>query len=980
VTPRGHDGCVNQLLALVLTDMVDSTQLNERLGDTRMVALWASHDRAARELMEKWGATEVARSDGFLLLFSGVHEAVGFSLAYHRMLALLKPPMAARVGVHVGPVRLRHNSADDHARGAPLVEVDGIALPTAARVMGAATGRQTLLTSQAAQALGSTSLRCVSHGHWRLKGLTEPVELFGVSEPPETSDTPESALTPPAESPKAYRVVWRNGVWLPVTEVPQNLPAERDSFVGRAEVLGQLADRFEGGARMVTVLGIGGMGKTRLSQHYARTCLGSYPGGVWFCDLSWARSVDGVVHAVAQGLSVPLGRADPVQQLGAAIAGRGRCLVVLDNLEQVARYAEATLGAWLERAPEACFLVTSREVLGIVGEQMLPLQPLSSEEAVTLFQQRVDAVGSSREYNTDDKAALVPLMDLLDRLPLAIELAAARGRVMSPHALLQRMSDRFKMLVTRQGRRDRQATLQATLDWSWALLTSSEQALLSQLSVFEGGFTLPAVEAIVDLSPWDDVSAADVVQALVEKSLIYQSGAGRFDLLNSVRDYAAEQLRRLAASQTQTHRAQEFLQTRHQDFFASLTERSQSVELVLELDNLIAAIRRAAAAGRVAPAVTVLHGAWAALRLQGPFRRVLELTQMVRAMDFSGQEVDARVDWFAGWALKACGQMPEAEACFETALSGARRAGDARCEAYVLTHLGGVQVGAGQFERGVASLEAALALARLAHDSELECEAQTELGNAFWGQGRLEEARIHYEAVLATARRSKIRRWEGGSLGNLGVMSANQGDNLTAERFYLEALDVARELGDRQWTGNTLANLALLHHMQGRLDEAANELEAALTTARELGHVRLEAVVLINLGIVLEAKGERDRAREHYDEALRVAIGLGDRRSQGQVLGYLGALHAREGHFEAGRACLASAEEHLTQLSDRLSLAVLHCSRAECEWLAGAADAAQQALAQAEQLAQELGADAGSEVAAALSHVRGIMFVRATAE
>ena len=532
---------------LLLTDLVDSTRLINDLGDTAAAALWERHDRMARSLMRQWRGREIDKSDGFLLLFDRIDDAIGYALAYHRALPLLQPELLARAGLHCGPVLTRQNSADDIALGAKPIEVEGIAKATAARIMSLAQGGQTLMSAEARAALGTAATttptqpegqawRIYSHGHWRLKGLAEPVELFEVG----GADAP---FTPPPDSAKAYRVIRATGDWQPARELPHNLPAERDGFVGRHDALLDLAQRLNEGARLVSLLGIGGIGKTRLALRYARTWLGDYPGGAWFCDLSQARSQDGIVHAVAQALEVPLGKADPVQQLGAAIAGRGPCLVILDNYEQVARHAEATLGVWLARAPQARFIATSREVLGIAGEQAQVLAPLGADEAVGLFEQRVAAAGLTGRTLPGDAANVLSLVELLDRLPLAIELAAARVRVMPVTELLRRMGERFKLLTSSGGRHDRQATLRATLDWSWDLLSPAEQSTLAQLSVFEGGFTLEAAEAVVALDdlaqvPW----VADVLQSLVEKSLVRRSTEHRFLMLRSVQDYAAAQL------------------------------------------------------------------------------------------------------------------------------------------------------------------------------------------------------------------------------------------------------------------------------------------------------------------------------------------------------------------------------------------------------------------------------------------------------
>src|SRR5256885_10150496 len=363
------------------------------------------------------------------------------------------------------------------------------------------------------------------------------MELFEVGE----ADAP---FAPPPDAAKGYRVVREGDVWLPARNIKHSLPAELDSFVGRRESLTELARRLDAGARLVSVLGIGGTGKTRLVMRFGWSWLGDFPGGAWFCDLSQARSTGGIVYAVAEALAVPLGKEEPVAQLGNAIAARGRCLIILDNFEQVSRYAEETLGRWLKRATEARFVVTTREVLGLAGEETLALAPLPAPDAATLFVQRAESAKRDFQPTEEDRAAVDPLVKLLGGLPPAVELAAARVRVMPPRTLLLRMNERFKLLSSMGGRLDRQATLRAVFDWSWDLLSLAEKAALAQLSVFEGGFTLESVEAVLDLSacenaPWP----MDALQSLVQKSLVRQVTDNRFDLLVSVQEYAAEQLR-----------------------------------------------------------------------------------------------------------------------------------------------------------------------------------------------------------------------------------------------------------------------------------------------------------------------------------------------------------------------------------------------------------------------------------------------------
>jgi predicted ATPase/class 3 adenylate cyclase/Tfp pilus assembly protein PilF len=951
------DTAIKPLLrALLLTDAVDSTQLTQALGDAAMAQHWAVHDRAARDLLPRWRGREIDKTDGMLLLFERVEDAVGYALDYHRALAKIGLPFKARAGIHVGEVVLRANPADDVARGAKPVEVDGIALPVTARVMSVALGGQTLLTGDARIALGITQLRLQSHGHWRLHGLADPMELLEVGD----KDAP---FTPPHDEAKAYRVARVGDLWQPVREVKHSLPAERDSFVGRQEPLQVLAKKLEGGARLVSVLGMGGTGKTRLVTRFAWMWLGEFPGGVWFCDLSQARTIDGIYFAVAQGLDVPLGKTDPLVQLGHAINGRAKCLVILDNFEQVARLAEETLGRWMDRAPHATFIVTSREVLGIVGEQTLVLDPMPGADAAALFLRRAESARQDYRPSNDDRAAIEQLVKVLDGLPLAIELAAARVRVMAPRALLARMHERFKLLWSTSGRHDRQATLRAAFDWSWELLSEPEKAALAQLSVFEGGFTLESAEAVVDLSAVPGaVWVVDVIHWLVGKSFVRQVKDERFDLLASVREYAAEHLRLEGSYVGSGARAAAEAQTRHWRHFAGLDERAAVANGCVEANNLVAACQRAVAGADADSAIGAIVGAWSALRLTGPFRVAADLAALARSLPVLSAEHRVVIEWVAGSALDMLGQVATAHAHFDAGLALILDAGNARGEARLRIAIGTQCANEGRFADAAESMHRALELAQAMGDSSLMCLARIGLGRIADNQGLLAEAHGHYDAALALARKIADRRLEGGVLGNLGGLLHEHGRHEEARAYYERSLTLAHEAGDRRSEGNARCNLGLLHHEQGRSATARFEFETGLRAARELGHARLEVTVLCNLGIVLEAQGELEAALINLEQALAGARELSDRRAEGQFNGYLGALYARLGRAEEARHCLADGESLLVSVADRLSLALLLCQRAHVERLAGDEASARAALAEAGRIADELKVGADSEL------------------
>lgn len=956
-----------QTWTLLLTDVVDSTQMTEVIGDAAMAALWVAHDRVARDLLRRWRGREIDRSDGFLLLFKAVDDAVAYALAYHRALAALEPALQARVGLHTGPTRVRKNNAEDVALGAKLFEVEGLVKPLAARVMSQAQAGQTLLSASARDALGATTLQLQSHGFWRMKGLAEPIELFEVGD--------EAArFTPPPDATKGYRVVRQDDLWLPLREVRHGLPAERDKFVGRQEALLELARRFESGVRLVSLLGIGGGGKTRLATRFAWTWLGEFPGGCWFCDLSPARDIDGMVSAVAKALDVPLGKTNPVVQLGNAIAGRGRCLLILDNFEQVTRHADATLGNWLERAGEACFLVTTREVLGIAGEQALALAPLNLADGEALFTQRALAAKSDFDPPAPERAAVGPLVKLLDGLPLAIELCAARVRLMPPSMLLKRMSERFGLLSSGGGRPDRQATLRATFDWSWELLAAHEKSALAQLSVFEGGFTLEASESVLDLSAFTDAPLTmDVVQSLVDKSLVTQSPSQRLNLLVSVQEYAAQRLRPEGGFLAGEAPDWAAAQARHGHYFAGLDLTPLKTGTTLELDNLIAACRRSVLRGDAELAVATLERACISLLRRGPFALALELALQVKAIPALAGPGLALAGQLVGKALSAMGQRAQASDHLSEALGMAREHSNPGGIADTLIVLASVENSLGNNDDARIHLDEALELARELKDELLEARALTGMGYIRHQAGLLEEAHRDALSALDCARAAADPRQESLILELIGTLQSTLGRQDKAYICIEQALKIARQIGDRKTEATTLCNLSVIQTLQGRQDYAPEMLQASLVIARDLGLRALEAGVLANLGLAHEAARRNEEALNCYAPSIKISREIQDRRSEGQILGYQGRCHALLGNFQLGREQLDVGAALLRQVNDPMNLALLLCCKVEAEHAEGNHHAAAMALKEAESLALQFGFGPDSEINRELAKARKLV-------
>jgi serine/threonine protein kinase/predicted ATPase/tetratricopeptide (TPR) repeat protein len=761
---------------------------------------------------------------------------------------------------------------------------------------------------------------------------------------------------------------------------PQTLPSERDLFVGRQMESEELARSLAGRSPLVTLVGPGGMGKTRLAVHYGWSRLGELPGGVWFCDLTEARSLEGVVSAVAGSLGVQLGRGDPVEQLGHAIAGRGRCLMILDNFEQAVVHAAATVGRWVARAGEARFLVTSREKLNLgAQETVLAVGPLSIEVGVELFAARARRLRPGLELGGSEAESVREIVRLVDGMPLAIELAGARMRVMTAAQILAQMRKRFSLLTG--GASARHETLAIAIDGSWELLKPWEQSAWAQCSVFEGGFTLEAAEGVIDLDEWPEAPwVVDVVQSLVDKSLLRTwapavgTGEGvpeaRFGMFVSLQEYARMKLREhpsLAAvrREVSVERATEL---RHGRWYARYGTPEvikklkhqrglgQVRRIGRDLDNLVAASWRAVSSGDAGIAVATYSASWAVLDLRGPFGVAVELgREVLRGLPL-GRTEEAHVFRTLGQAEWYSGMVEESHAHLEAALAIAREVCDRQLEGIVLGDLGGMQVTQGRMDEGSVYLEMALELARAVGDRHLECNTLNTLSVTRRGQGRSGEARAYAELALEVARIVGDRNSEGNILSNLGLVLQDQGSTEAARAYYEEALAIHRDVGHRRMEGNTHSNLGGLYCDLGRMDEARSHLEAALVIHRETGSRFSEGISLINLGFLYHTQGQLEAARTHLEGALAIEQELGNRRLEGNIIATLGRLHQDRGEMEAARNHYESALAIHREVSDRRSEGSTLAYMANLLYSQGSIDAAREALATGEQLLREVDA------------------------
>ncbi len=904
-----------EIRALLLTDVVDSTKLSEALGDQAMVEVWISHDRVARDLLPKWRGREIDKTDGMLLMFDGAADAVGYALAYHRALAALATPLKARAGLHVGAVILRENSADDVARGAKPLEVDGLAKPTAARVMSLARGGQILLTPEAREDLGRTELKVQSHGHWLIKGVADPIELFEVGEP-------GARLVAPADSDKVHRVVQVGDWWMPAREIPNNLPHQGTSFVGREREIDEVEDLL-GDARLVTLLGMGGLGKTRLSLQVAAERLHQYPDGVWFLDLSPLKEAALVVAEAARVLDVAEEPGRPLLATVCAHLKAKRALLILDNCEHLIKPVAEFAHAIVKYAPQVRLIASSREPLHVPGERAYPILPLPVPErsaslqtlqrspAVLLFADRARAHKPTFELDAREAPAVAELVARLEGIPLALELAAARVRSMSVADINKRLTDRYKILTG--GSRvlqERQQTLRALVDWSYDLLGENEQRLLRRLAVFVGGLDLEAAEKVCGVEPIEDFEVLDLLSSLVEKSLVMleeRDEGSRYRMLETIREYAAEKLRADGdeASATAVRQGMHYLRLA-QDANDGMDGPEQArwlTRLEVELENVRAAMalalgggvdqviavklavalqgfwilrgyvtegRRLVKAALALPAVqehplakahALYVGAALAIHQSDPAeaRQMLEASLAIHRELGDPENIAATLSTLSTAKLDT-GDTAGARADELEAIGIFRRLGQRLNEVIALCNLAQISLYENDLEQARAHLSEGQAIVRTVGSPEMEGLCELLLGEVDYEAGALPDASAHFERSLSICRDGADKRGEASALSRLGAVDLARGNYVTARARLSEALQAFH--GAEMWKEllGCLEEFAGLAQQAGRLDEAVG-IAAASTVARQrlalIRHPNAEARWQLHLDSLRDAQGEQ---------------------------------------------------------------------------------------------------------------------------
>lgn len=681
------------------------------------------------------------------------------------------------------------------------------------------------------------------------------------------------------------------------------LPVPPTSLVGRAaDVTSVCALLRQETVRLVTLTGPPGVGKTRLAIQVASDLQHVFGDGVYFVPLAALRDTDLILPRIAQTLRVLMGRSEPALARLTARFDRRRLLLVLDNLEQLPTPA-SSLAALLIAAPSIKLLITSRSSLHLSGEQRFVVRPLAVPDrhalsgapdldtaiarfpSVELFVDRAYAAGSTLSRDETSVRALTTLCARLDGLPLALELAAARTRVLAPDAILARLEHRLQLLSG--GARDlpaRQQTLRKTIAWSYELLNPPEQNLFRCLAVFVGGCTLGAVSAICDL----DTEVLDVVDSLVNKSLLNPIAAApgevRFDMLETIREFGIEQL--------ESNGELEARRRRHAEFFLALAEQAEPemwgpaastwhARLNTEHDNLRAALEWSLSATSESDSVLALRLAAALARFwwtRGYHREGLHW--LTRALVGAPNSTPERMKALhaAAWLAHMLHDSTAARALLEESLAIARELTDPWTEAWVLHVLGRVAYFEGDHASARALGEQSLAIAERLADPWLMGFAVHLLGLAAHIAGEYATADAFYQRSMAIRQTVGAREQIGVLYQLMGTSRQRQGDFAAARALYREYLAIGRELDSTFHINQVLGLLGSLAAVQRQPERAARLIGAAAVLHEA---TRTQAIPLTE---ALFAEGSELARRALGDEAFAEAWAVGSAMSSEEAI------------------------------------------------------------------------------------------------
>jgi predicted ATPase/class 3 adenylate cyclase len=909
-------------VTFLFSDIEGSTKLWEKYPEAMKTAL-EKHDSLLRLSVEAGGGRVIkSTGDGIYAVFKAATDAVSATVQAQQALQAepwdeIKPhKVKVRMGVHTGEAQLR---AGDYFGGA---------LNRTARLMSVGHGGQILVSSAAAELLlddlpPETTLRDL--GEHRLKDLVRPEHVYQVAHPA------LAAEFPPLQTLDSF---------------PNNLPAQFTSFVGREQQLAQAMQQLAS-SRLVSLIGPGGTGKTRLALQLAADMISSYPDGVWFTELAPISDPALIPQAVGSAMGIREQMGMPLMDLLIDYLRPKRVLLILDNCEHLVEACAKLADRILRACPNTKILASSREALGIGGETIhrvpslaLPqasqvsAEVLARVEAVQLFSERAAAANPRFALTDKNAPSVAEICRRLDGIPLALELAAARVSVLAPDQIASRLDDRFKLL-TGGGRTTapRQQTLRAVIDWSYESLSEGERSLLRRLGVFAGGWTIEAIEAL-----GGDLDVLDLLTQLVNKSLVIveaEESAPRYRLLETIRQYARD--RSVEAAEWDS------LCASHLAYFVDLAELGWTKLFSAEVFEWLPRLRAEYGNFRSALEWALGHQAESALRMAGALsaywfrcgwsaegvnwisQALARAETLPQVAGEAGQPVmRLRLRAWHGIAILAyLNDNPVALAAAKQCVALARPLGDERMLSISLAIAGWEEMTFGENAPALAAVEEALEIARRTADKYAEGIALIALA---WYRLTVDKdpdsARALEAESLVLLRRDEY------SWGALQASFAPargallRGDHADARERFAKALPFFEKMGDEHRVNMIRSWLAHMDRREGHYPEAEAAYRRTVMLWQKLGHRGAIAHQLESFAFVAEARDRTERAARLFGaaESLREQIAMP--MDPDERVEYDHQVESLRGRMDAKTFAAAWAEGRVLTMEQAISYAV----------------------------------------------------------
>ena len=969
-------------ITFLFTDIQGSTQLWEKHPEAMKVAL-ARHDAILRQAIETHGGHVFKTvGDAFYAAFTSAPAALSAALDAQRALhaeswgeAVIK----VRMGLHTGAVEAR----DNDYFGPPLNRV--------ARLMAAGHGGQVLLsavTDELVRGHLPPDAELRDMGEWRLKDLSRLEHIYQLVVPGLPADFP------PLRALDAIRT---------------NLPAQLTSFVGREKEINAVT-RLIATNRLVTLTGPGGTGKTRLSLRVAADLLDTFGNGVWFVELAPLADPALIVQTIMNTLGLREESGYSLLEIITDYLRAKNALLILDNCEHLIEAVAQLAETLLQACPDLRLLVSSREALGIAGETPYRVPSLAipnaqgghtaesilNYEAARLFIERAKAVAPAFTVTDENASAIAQVCTRLDGIPLAIELAAARVKILKPEQIAERLNDRFRLLTG--GSRTalpRQQTLRALIDWSYDLLSDSERILLTRLSVFAGGWTLEAAETVcsdqysVNSDQYSvdsnqslstehcllNTDILDLLMQLVNKSLVVVDADDgpetRYRMLETIRQYSRDKL-------LETDDGTQ-LRTRHLDYFLALAEHAEPElsgprvaewlrRLDADLDNMRAALEWSLGQN-VQTGLKLTAALMQYWNAHNDMHEGMEwLTLLLRQPDAATRNL-TRAKALTALSFLFAAQLENAQTqkMAEEALTIYRELGDKHGEAFALYMLGSALCGQDDYATGRPLVFESLALYRKLNDKIGVGEVLSALGN-FIDDHDPERARVYMTESLEIARELGDSAGVAARLSNLGRIAYRAGDYAASRAQLTESLEGYRRLG-RSDTSFIIESLGELALREGNYDEARKYFEEGIALARESGRIASNYWIFSFLGFITLRQGEYAHARKFFLEAQQGFHKTGLKIGVAYTMEGLASLAVAQNQPQRAaklfawadmiRELVANARPPVEQADVDRELAMVRSQLDESTFAAAQAEGQSMSLEQAMEYAKQTSADGG---------------------